>query len=64
MIRSGPSLMLSLPSASGRDRGIAEEALQFLLVQVDVNSLFDVALGMYDFDLVLLVAERSQKVCP
>lgn len=28
---------------------------------VDVNALFDVALGLYDFDLVLYVAEKSQK---
>ena len=24
--------------------------------------MYDVALGMYDFDLVLMVAEKSQKV--
>lgn len=29
---------------------------------VDVNELFDVALGTYDFELVLMVAEKSQKV--
>ena len=29
---------------------------------MDVNELYNVALGMYDFDLVLFVAERSQKV--
>lgn len=29
---------------------------------VDVNELFDVALGLYDFELVLMVAEKSQKV--
>ena len=28
---------------------------------VHVDQLFDVALGMYDFDLVLLVASKSQK---
>jgi elongator complex protein 1 len=28
---------------------------------VDVNVLFDLALGTYDFDLVLMVAEKSQK---
>ena len=40
---------------------MAEEALQFLILLVDVNELFDKALGVYDFDLVLFVAERSQK---
>merc|ERR1719334_787209 len=29
----------------------ANEALKFLLYMVDVNALFDVALGTYDFDL-------------
>ncbi|CAH2982016.1 unnamed protein product [Chilo suppressalis] len=39
----------------------SEEALKYLLYMVDVNKLFDVALGMYDFDLVLQVANKSQK---
>lgn len=38
------------------------DALEYLLYLVDVNKLYDVALGMYDFDLVLMVAEKSQKV--
>ena len=37
------------------------EALKFLLYMVDVAVLYDVALGTYDFDLVMMVAERSQK---
>ena len=40
----------------------AEEALKYLLFLVDVNELYDVALGTYDFQLVLMVAEKSQKV--
>ncbi len=28
---------------------------------MDVDKLYDVALGMYDFDLVLMVAQKSQK---
>ncbi len=47
---------------SGRNVSLAEEALHFLLLLVDVNVLFDVALGLYDFDIVLFVAEKSQKV--
>lgn len=39
----------------------SEEALKYLLYMVNVDNLFDVALGMYDFDLVLLVANKSQK---
>jgi hypothetical protein len=38
------------------------EALKYILFLVDVNEMFDVALGTYDFDLVLMVAEKSQKV--
>lgn len=50
-----------------RDRGnkmphiTAEEALKYLLFLVDVNELYDVALGTYNFDLVMMVAEKSQK---
>ena len=40
----------------------AEEALRYAMLLVDVNELYDVALGMYDFALVLMVAEKSQKV--
>ena len=47
---------------SGTNPDLADEALQFLLLLVDVNVLFNVALGLYDFDLVLFVAEKSQKV--
>lgn len=39
----------------------SDEALKYLLYMVNVDQLFDVALGMYDFDLVLLVANKSQK---
>ena len=36
-------------------------ALQHLLYLRDVNQLMDAALGMYDFNLVVLVASKSQK---
>lgn len=39
----------------------SDEALKYLLYMVDVTRLFDVALGMYDFDLALLIATKSQK---
>ncbi|KAL3973448.1 hypothetical protein ACER0C_024655 [Sarotherodon galilaeus] len=39
----------------------AEEALKYLLFLVNVNDLYDYSLGTYDFDLVLMVAEKSQK---
>ncbi len=40
----------------------AEAALKYVCWLIDVNRLFDVALGMYDFELVMMVAQRSQKV--
>ncbi|XP_048451171.1 elongator complex protein 1 isoform X1 [Rhincodon typus] len=39
----------------------AEEALKYLLFLVDVNELYDYAVGTYDFDLMMMVAEKSQK---
>ncbi|GAB1600612.1 putative elongator complex protein 1 [Argonauta hians] len=38
-----------------------DEALRHILSIVDVNDLYNIALGMYDFDIVLMVAEKSQK---
>ncbi|ELT93767.1 hypothetical protein CAPTEDRAFT_152268 [Capitella teleta] len=46
---------------SGQSSAFAEDALKYLLFLVDVNELYDVALGSYDFSLVLMVAEKSQK---
>lgn len=41
---------------------MVDEGLRHLLYLVDVNELFDIALGTYDFNTVLMVAEKSQKV--
>lgn len=41
---------------------LAEDAVKYAIFLVDADKLFDVALGMYDFSLVLLVAQQSQKV--
>ena len=43
----------------GDGERLAAEALDFLLLLVDVNSLFNVALGLYDFELV---SSRSEKI--
>ncbi|XP_037583819.1 elongator complex protein 1 isoform X2 [Cebus imitator] len=48
-------------NSSDPDAVSAEEALKYLLLLVDVNELYDHSLGTYDFDLVLMVAEKSQK---
>jgi elongator complex protein 1 len=39
----------------------AESALKYLIFLADVEVLYNVALGMYDFQLVLMVAQHSQK---
>lgn len=39
----------------------SEEALKYLLYLVEVNVLFDIALGMYDLDLAKCIAFMSQK---
>lgn len=40
---------------------IAEDALTFLIFLVDVTLLYNVALGMYDLELTLCVAQHTQK---
>ena len=40
----------------------SDKALKHILYLTDVNELFNVALGLYDFDIVLMVAEKSNKV--
>lgn len=39
-----------------------EEAIKYIIFLSNVNQLYDVALGMYNFQLVLMVAQYSQKV--
>ncbi|KAK3683638.1 IKI3 family-domain-containing protein [Podospora appendiculata] len=43
------------------DESLAERAVEHVCFLVDVNKLFDRALGMYDLDLTLLVAQQSQR---
>ncbi|GJE98183.1 IkappaB kinase complex IKAP component [Phanerochaete sordida] len=40
---------------------LVEEAVKYIIFLVDANSLFDTALGMYDFSLVLMIAQHAQK---
>lgn len=40
----------------------AETAVEHICFLADVNQVYDTALGMYDVDLALLVAQQSQKV--
>lgn len=39
----------------------AARALKYTIYLVDVNKLYNIALGMYDLPLVVMVAEKSQK---
>lgn len=56
-------VMLWLVNPPSASNGVsAEEALKYLLFLVNVNELYEHSLGTYDFDLVLMVAEKSQKV--
>lgn len=49
-------------STAEKDAGEAEEAVKYVIFLSDANKLFDLALGMYDFTLVLMIAQHSQKV--
>ncbi|KAF9995387.1 hypothetical protein BGZ80_001407 [Entomortierella chlamydospora] len=55
------SALLLLAELKDKDQALAEDALKFAIFLADVDRLFDVALGMYDFTLVLMVAQWSQK---
>eukprot|EP01117_Protostelium_nocturnum_P005632 TRINITY_DN2032_c1_g1_i4.p1 TRINITY_DN2032_c1_g1~~TRINITY_DN2032_c1_g1_i4.p1 ORF type:complete len:1263 (-),score=561.83 TRINITY_DN2032_c1_g1_i4:48-3836(-) len=52
---------VTLPSSSNSKRITAEEALKYVCWLSDVDRLYDIALGTYDFDLVMMVAQKSQK---
>ncbi|KAK0613849.1 IKI3 family-domain-containing protein [Immersiella caudata] len=43
------------------DENLAEQAVEHICFLVDVNKLFDHALGLYNLDLTLLVAQQSQR---
>lgn len=43
------------------DQALADKAVEHICFLADVNKLYDNALGLYDLELALLVAQRSQK---
>ncbi|KAL2138685.1 hypothetical protein VTI28DRAFT_6379 [Corynascus sepedonium] len=43
------------------DEALAERAVEHICFLADVNQLYDHALGLYDLDLTLLVAQQSQR---
>ena len=40
---------------------IVDDAVKYVIFLVDANQLFDIALGMYDFSLVIMIAQHAQK---
>ncbi|GJN92512.1 hypothetical protein Rhopal_005542-T1 [Rhodotorula paludigena] len=50
-----------LVDLKAKDAERAEDAVKYIIFLSDANKLFDLALGMYDFALVLMVAQQSQK---
>ena len=44
------------------DPDLVEDAVKYIIFLVDADRLFDTALGMYDFSLVLMIAQHAQKV--
>ena len=52
----------TIDEATPTNNVTADEAMRYVLQLVDVNILYEAALGTYEFDLVLLVAQKSQKV--
>ncbi|RDB24885.1 Elongator complex protein 1 [Hypsizygus marmoreus] len=43
------------------DSDVVEDAVKYIIFLVDADRLFDTALGMYDFSLVLMIAQHAQK---
>ena len=61
-VDSALSLIWDLKRAGTPDeQKKAEEAFRHLLYLIDINVLYNVALGMYDYPMVLFVAQKSQK---
>lgn len=44
------------------DQALVEDAIQFIIFLAYADKLCDIALGMYDFALELMIEQNSQKV--
>jgi elongator complex protein 1 len=51
-------------STTGSNPEVVQDAIKYIIFLTNVNQLYNIALGMYDFQLVLMVAQYSQKVIP
>lgn len=56
------SIDQSLTASKDTDPNLVEDAVKYIIFLVDADRLFDTALGMYDFSLVLMIAQHAQKV--
>jgi elongator complex protein 1 len=45
-----------------KNASLVEDAVKYMIFLVDADKLLDTALGMYDFSLVLMIAQHAQKV--
>ncbi|KAI0048587.1 IkappaB kinase complex, IKAP component [Auriscalpium vulgare] len=57
-LEAGLQLLLRLRE---NEPSIVEDAVKYIIFLVDAETLFNVALGMYDFQLVLMIAQHAQK---
>ncbi|KAI0785729.1 IkappaB kinase complex IKAP component [Abortiporus biennis] len=55
---AGLALLLRLRDTEPQ---VVEDAVKYIIFLVDADRLFDTALGMYDFSLVLMIAQHAQK---
>ncbi|KAK4047856.1 putative elongator complex protein 1 [Microbotryomycetes sp. JL221] len=55
------SALRLLSDINARDPKSADKAVKYIIFLSEANKLFDLALGLYDFSLVLMVAQHSQK---
>ncbi|CDS00057.1 hypothetical protein [Sporisorium scitamineum] len=58
---AGLSLLLRLKE---QDPETTEQAVKYIIFLADADKLFDVALGMYDFTLTLMVAQHAKRKDP
>ncbi|TFK25707.1 pol II transcription elongation factor [Coprinopsis marcescibilis] len=64
VVKSPPdyeSALAELHRLRETDSTVVEEAVKYVIFLVDAEKLFDIALGMYDFSLVLMIAQHAQK---
>ncbi|KAI9796377.1 MAG: hypothetical protein M1835_004230 [Candelina submexicana] len=52
--------LLVVSQLMGKETELAEKAVEYICFLVDVNKLYESALGLYDLNLALLVAQQSQ----